>query len=576
MGIVTDLVYIITAALLGGLVAQGLKQPLIFGYILAGVIVGPYTGGITVENVTEIEMLAEIGVALLLFTLGLEFSFGEMRRLARITFLGTPIQVLLCAVMGYLIAHGLGLSQSDAIWIGTAMSLSSTMVVLKTLDARSMLSETSGRVMLAILIAQDLALVPLMLLLPQITGNEFNFSAVLEAVLKSAAFLSLMYLGGTRLIPRLFSVIARRGSRELFFLFTLTIAFGAGFLSHQLGLSFALGAFVAGMLLSETDFNHQALSDVSTLRDLFALIFFVSVGMLFDPSFFISHFSLIIALACALIASKALVTAGVMKLFGYGGATAWTVGLGISQIGEFAFVILKAGNSSGRLSSEAFSLMIAVTVVTMMATPLLFWLSSRISRRLDRDEPSTEDASAAADTLSDHVVIIGGGVVGQYVALVLTTLGRSYVVVESDHKVVTQMRDRGISVVFGDGSRGGILEAVGLERASLVVTTTTNDAILPGIIAEVKRRRADVPIVVRVEEVHEVAELSSLRVHQIVQPQLEVGIEMVRQSLLSLGVKDAEIFSVLGHLRSSAYDPIVATGSDGASRANGSKASSER
>jgi CPA2 family monovalent cation:H+ antiporter-2 len=566
MGIATDLVYIITAALIGGLVAQGLKQPLIFGYILAGVIVGPYTGGVTVENVTEIEMLAEIGVALLLFTLGLEFSFGEMKRLAWITFLGTPVQVLLCAGMGFLIAHGLGLSQSDAIWIGGAMSLSSTMVVLKTLEARSMLSETSGRVMLAILIAQDLALVPLMLLLPQITGNEFNFSAVLQAGLKSAAFLAFMYIGGTRFVPRLFSVIARRGSRELFFLSTLTIAFGAGFLSHELGLSFALGAFVAGMLLSETDFNHQALSDVSTLRDLFALIFFVSVGMLFDPSFFISHFNVIVALACALIVSKGLVTAGVMKLFGYGGATAWTVGLGISQIGEFAFVILKAGNGSGRLSTEAFSLMIAVTVVTMMATPLLFWLASRISQLMDREEPVTEDVSATAGSLSDHVVIIGGGVVGQYVALVLTTLGRSYVVVESDHKVVTQMRDRGMSVVFGDGSRGGILEAVGLDRASLVVTTTTNDAILPEIIAEVKRRRADIPIVVRVEEVHEVAEVATLRVRQIVQPQLEVGIEMVRQSLLSLGVNEAEIFGVLGHLRSSGYDPIVATGSEGASR----------
>ena len=555
MGIASDLVYIVVAALLGGLLAHVLRQPLVFGYMLAGVVVGPYTGGVTVKNIHDIEMLAEIGVALLLFTLGLEFSFGELRRMWRLAILVTPFQILLCALMGYLISVTLGLSPTDAMWIGAAISLSSTMIVLKTLSARDALESSGGRTMLAILIAQDVALIPIILLLPQLTAESVSFIPILVASAKSGLFLIIMYVAGVYLFPRLFNLISRQGSRELFFLSTLAVAFGGGFLAHQLGLSFALGAFIAGMLLSETDFNHQALSDVSTLRDLFALIFFASVGMLFDPMFFASHVKTVLVLTLAIVTAKSTLLYGVMRVFGYPNGLSWTVGLGLAQVGEFAFVLAKIGRHSDNLSPEAFSLVIAVTVLSMLATPALFLFGDLIARRA-KGEVIADSVMEVASPVGqkEHVIIIGGGVVGRYVARVLRSFEMPHTVIEIDYKTTTQMRDDGISVIFGDATRPTILEAAGLREARLVVITTTNDKILPSIISEIQALRKDVAIVVRVEEVEDIDTLSTLTVNGIVQPQLEVGLEMVRQALLSLDVTEERMFSLLDQLRSERYE----------------------
>jgi len=562
MGIASDIIAIVIAALLGGLVAHLLRQPLIFGYILAGILVGPHTVGVTVRNIQEIERLAEIGVALLLFTLGLEFSFSELKRLARIAFVAAPLQIAVCLSAGYGLAVLLGVPSSDAIWFGGAITLSSTMVVLKTLSARNAVDSAAGRVMLGILIAQDLAVVPLMLLLPQLAGDVVNIQAIALAALKSLLFLLVMYVAGTRLIPRIFGLIAAFGSRELLFLSTLAAAFGAGVLSHELGLSFALGAFVAGMLLSETDFNHQALSDVSSLRDLFALIFFVSVGMLFDPQFFIENFGMIMLLVGTVLICKVLIVGGAVRLVGYEAPTSVLAALGLSQIGEFAFVLLKEGVASGTLSNTTFSLMIAVTVVTMILTPGLFWVGDRLALLVARGPQGLPSLPDGMQRLSEHVVIVGGGLVGQYAARVLATLERPYVVIESDHKVVMSMRDRNERVIFGDATQRTILEAAGLAGASLVVVTTKQDSMLPALVGEVRSLRLDVPIVVRVEDVEETRNLSLLRIDEVVQPQLEVGLEMVRQSLLALHVDESQIIPLLGQLRAERYEPKGGSGSE--------------
>jgi CPA2 family monovalent cation:H+ antiporter-2 len=556
MGIASDLVLIIIAALLGGLLAHLLRQPLLFGYMLAGIAVGPHTGGITVQNTHDIEMLAEIGVALLLFTLGLEFSLGELRRVWRIALLTTPLQILVCGVAGYLISRFVGLSASDSIWIGAAISLSSTMIVLKTLSSRDALESGSGRVMLAILIAQDVALIPIMLLIPQITSDAISLSPVAAAIGKSLLFIAVMYVTGVYALPRLFHFISRQGSRELLFLSTLTIALGAGYFAHEMGLSFALGTFIAGMLLSETEFSHQALSDVSTLRDLFALIFFVSVGMLFDPRFFFDHFSTIALLTLAVITCKSLMIAGTLRIFRYNLFFSATVGLGLAQVGEFAFLIAKTGSLSSTLSTESFSLIIAITLLSMVATPTLFWLGDRLwNAQSDTLFQSSMPVVSTESplTLSEHVIIIGGGVVGQYVAQVLRSVRIQYIVVENDYKTVLSMRDSAIRVLFGDASHPVILEAAGLAQARLVVITTTQDELLPQMVDEIKKTRADVPIVVRVEEVEDISTLSSLSVTEIVQPQLEVGLEMVRQSLLSLRIDEETVSSHLSQLRAERY-----------------------
>jgi CPA2 family monovalent cation:H+ antiporter-2 len=447
------------------------------------------------------------------------------------------------------------MSATDALWIGGAISLSSTMVVLKTLSAGDAIDSREGRIMLGILIAQDLAVVPLMLVLPQLAREQVDYAGIAWAVGKSLAFLGVMYVAGTRLLPRIFTAIANQGSRELFFLATLGFAFGAGFISHQMELSFALGAFVAGMLLSETDFNHQALSDVSHLRDLFAVIFFVSVGMLFDPSFFVSHFGVILALVGALLLVKAVVISCLLIVFGYSSLTAFGVGVGLAQIGEFAFVVVNVGRENGDFSSDAYSLIIAVTVVSMVMTPTLFVLSGWLKKRLlARGTEPVLPWDPPAISCSEHVVIVGAGVVGRYVSQVLSSLGRPFVVIESDYKIAQRLRNRDISVVFGDATKRSILDAARIHKSSLVVITSTNDQILPGIVSEVKRIRSDLPVVVRVEDVEDVQTLSSLSVQEIVQPQFEVGLEMVRQALLALKVEESQIFTLLGQLRADRYE----------------------
>lgn len=386
MGIASDLIYIVLAALVGGLVAHALRQPLIFGYILAGVIVGPYTGGVTVHQIEDIKMLAEIGIALLLFAIGLEFSLTDLRRLAKISFIATPIQVVVSSVCGYMLALAAGMSSQDAIWFGSAISLSSTMVVIKLLEARKMLDTATGRVGVAVLVAQDLAVVPIMLIVPQLTQKSVGVEALLLALGKAALFLALILVAGHRLLPRFFRFIARLNSRELLFLATLGVLFGAGAAFHEMGFSFPLGAFVAGMLLSETDFRHQALSDVAGLRDLFALIFFASVGMLFDPQFFIEHASTIVLLAGGVVALKALIIATVVRLCGQPLGQGLTIGVGLAQVGEFAFVIGGAGTALGLLSVQAFSLLLSVALLSMIATPALLALANYAIRRIGLTE----------------------------------------------------------------------------------------------------------------------------------------------------------------------------------------------
>lgn len=551
MGIVTDLVYIVLAALAGGILAHLLRQPLIFGYILAGVIVGPHTGGFTVERIHDIEMLAEIGVALLLFTLGLEFSFGELKRFARITLLGTPLQMALCVGFGFALSRVVGLSFSDSLWIGAAISLSSTMVVLKTLTARSALESDAGRLMLGMLIAQDLAVIPLVLVLPQLSGDEINYELLVHAAGKSIAFLLSMYFAGTRFFPWAFARVARWGSQELFFLSTLAVALGTGFLSHYLGLSFALGAFVAGMLLSETDFNHQALSDIVHLRDLFALIFFVSVGMLFDPRFLLNNAMTVALLLSAIIVAKAAITAFVVRLFGYSWQLASTVGFGLSQVGEFAFVIVNTGSRSGALSQYSYSLMIATTVLSMIVTPAVFSAGALMARSPARNRLTDEDreGETSVNHLEDHLVIIGGGAVGQFVAHTLGTLRIPYVILEHDYRRVTRLRDRGLNVIFGDASRHEVLLSARVREAKILLIAIRNDELLPRIASAARKVSSSVPVVMRVEDYEGVRSLANDDLFSYVHPQLSTGLEFVREALVVFQRSDLDIERTLEALR---------------------------
>ncbi|MEJ2152331.1 MAG: cation:proton antiporter, partial [Gemmatimonadota bacterium] len=348
MGIAADLVLIVVAGVVGGLVAHRLGQPLLVGYILAGIAVGPHTAGPTVVEIHDIELLAEIGVALLLFALGLELRFGDLIRVRRLALIGGPIQILLTGALGALFAENvLGWERTPAIWMGAMVSLSSTMVVLKLLLSTGKADAIAGRAMIGLLVVQDLAVAPMLIVLPRLGDMGTAFGDVAFTFLRAGLFLVAMIFIGTRLIPFVLRRIVRWESRELFMISIVALGVGVGYGTYLFGLSFAFGSFVAGMVMSESEFSHQALGDIVPLRDVFGLLFFASAGMLFDPRYLLADPVVVAAAIVFVVVVKAGVCGSLAWLFGRRGVEPWIVGLGLAQMGEFSFLMARTGVSSG-------------------------------------------------------------------------------------------------------------------------------------------------------------------------------------------------------------------------------------
>ena len=476
MGIATDIILLVVAAFFSGLLMQRLGQPLILGYILAGVILGPHTGGLTVSKIHDIELLAEIGVALLLFALGLEFSLKDLKPVKKVALIGTPIQITLTIGLGLGIGQLLGWDWKQSLWFGALISLSSTMVILKTLMSQGWLGTLSSKVMIGMLIVQDLAVVPMMIILPQMNNPTVGLQALGYAALKAAIFIIGMILLGTRMLPRLMTYIAKLGSRELFLLAITAIGLGVGYVTYLVGLSFAFGAFVAGMVLNGSDYGHQALSDVIPLRDLFGLLFFASVGMLLDPVFLMNHLGQVLVLVLVVSVGKGCIFVVLSRVFKYGNVVPLAVGLGLFQIGEFAFVLARVGVSTHSISIDLYSLILTVAVLTMVLTPLVSSQTARLyalKKRWLRHEPLVS-VNFPETGLRNHVVIAGGGRVGYQIAKVLKRLGLPFVIIEIDQRRVEQAKIDGMPVVYGDASHEIVLEAAGVGFAYHTTSTDTD------------------------------------------------------------------------------------------------------
>lgn len=566
MGIAADIALILVAALAGGYVAQRLGQPLILGYIVAGVLVGPHTGGPTVSDVHEVELLAEIGVALLLFTLGIEFNLARLARVRGVAFLGTPIQIALSMLLGWSLGRLLGWSSYSALWLGAMAALSSTMVTLKTLSAQGTLGTLASRVMIGMLIVQDLAVVPLMIVLPELDNLQSGLPVLGWAVLRAGLFLAAMVLVGTRIIPVVLKGIASWGSRELFLIAVMALGLGVGYATYLAGLSFAFGAFVAGMVLSESDYGHQALSDVVPLRDVFGMLFFVSVGMLLDVRFVLAHLHQILLLVVAIGVGKALIFTGVTRAFGYRGDIPLAVGLGLFQVGEFAFVLARVGLAAGALSVEQSNLVLATTLATMLLTPWVSSLSAPAYSLFQRWRPSPSPVlpAHAEHELHDHIIIAGYGRVGRYIANLLTRLDRAYIVIERDQGRLDALKAACVPVIYGDAASPVVLEAAGLQRARLLLVAVSAAIDVEGIVRQARQLNPQLHIVARATRLGQLEALRSLGIHEVVQPEFEAGLEMVRQALLHFSVPPLEIERLSDEVRGEYYRPIETLGASAA------------
>ncbi|PLX94808.1 MAG: portal protein [Desulfuromonas sp.] len=553
MGIAADIVVIVVAALFGGLVAQRLKQPLMLGYIIVGVLIGPLTG--RVSDVHEIEKLAEIGVALLLFALGLEFSLKELRPVRDVALIGTPLQIVLTIAYGYGVGRFLGWETVPALWLGGVASLSSTMVILKTLMNQGRMGTLSSRVMIGILIVQDLAVVPLLILLPQLSDPASGLPILGMAAVKSAIFLTVMILLGTRLLPKLLALIASWNSRELFLVSVAAIGLGVGYATYLVGLSFAFGAFVAGMVLSESDFGHQALSDIIPLRDLFGLLFFTSVGMLLDPVFFMGNWQQILLLVLLIGLGKGVLLGILTRLFGYRNVVPLAVGLGMFQIGEFSFVLAQLGHHSGALNDAIYATILSTTIVSMLITPAVSGLTAPLYARFRRlwNREAVQTINLPGYGLSGHIVVAGGGRVGQHIARVLKQLDVPFVIVEQGHLRMEECKAAGFPTIYGDASQEVVLEAAHIEQAQQLLVTLPQIDAARSIVERVRRLHPALHIVVRAEGGEQMGALYEQGAYMVILPELEAGLEIARQALLQLKMPVSMIQSYTDTVRREMY-----------------------
>jgi CPA2 family monovalent cation:H+ antiporter-2 len=534
LGIAADFVLIVLAGLLGGLAARALRLPLLVGYVAAGVLIGPYTAGPTVAQIHDIELLAEIGVALLLFSNGLEVAFRDLLPVRRVALAGGAVQILLTGAAGaWAGMAALGMQTAESIWFGAIISLSSTAVVLKTLTISGMTATLASRVTIGLLVAQDLAVVPMLIVLPQLGSFDRLAAKLLSALGLAAVFLGLVVVLGTRLLPWLLKCVLAWGSRELFLVAVVAIGVGVGYATQLAGLSFALGAFVAGLILSESEFSHQALSDVVPVRDIFGLLFFVSVGMLLDPSYALAHAGRVAVAVVLIVLGKAIILGGVARAFGYVNMAPWIVGLGLAQIGEFSFVLARGGLGLGALSRATYDLVLTSTILTMALSPLVSAMALPLGRAWRRRRPSRGPAPASplGEIPEDHAIIAGYGRTGKAAAWALHAAGIPLLVIELDHSIYADAVAEGLDGIWGDATSGEILHAAGVGRARVLVVTLPGQANVRLAVERARRLNPQLAVVARASGSEDLAVLMRLGATAVVQPEFEGGLEMVRHAL---------------------------------------------
>ncbi|MDB5073903.1 MAG: putative monovalent cation:proton antiporter family [Chloroflexi bacterium] len=560
----------LTLALVGGALAVRLRQSPLIGYLLAGIIIGPFTPGF-VGDTHRIASLAGVGIIFLMFTLGVEFSLEELARVRRIALLGTALQLIGTGALGAVLGLLLGWSGSAAIYLGALVALSSTVVIIKTLQARGEVDSTHGRVLLGMLIVQDLAAVALLVILPALTSNAGSLLPTLALALgKSILFIGGTLVLGKRVVPWLVHAVARLASEELFILAVAALALGAALGATALGLSTALGAFLAGLLVGTSDVEHRAMAEIIPLRDLFSSLFFVSVGMLIDPSYVATHPLLVIGVAAAVLLLKSVIATAVVLLptFHLSSKTALFVGLALAQIGEFSFVLARQGVDQHVLSASQYSLILTTSVLTLILTPSLFWVVPRLDLALARVpgvgpvfRPRVVDmfsGQETADGWQDHVIVVGCGQVGSRVALALHAQGMPVVGIDQDLTSVEALRAQGVPILYGDASYRAVLEAAQPERARALVVALPDFGAARVVVLNARIARPDINIVVRARDPRTAALLRQAGAHEAVEPELEGGLELLRITLGSLSVSTGEQERVLAHARADAQTAVAA------------------
>ncbi len=538
-----DLLVLLAASVPIAFIFHRLRLPTIVGFMITGVLIGPHGLGL-IRDAEAIEVLAEIGVALLLFTIGLEFSLRRMLEMRRLALLGGGLQVILTTLLVTGIAYLLGRPVNEAVFFGFLFALSSTAIVLKSYIDRAEIDAPHGRAGVGILLFQDLSIVPMMLMVPILSGREGTSAAKITITLgiAVAAIATIIFTART-VVPYLLYHIVRLRSPEVFIISVVLLSLGTSWLTAQAGLSLAIGAFIAGIVLSESEYSHQIVADILPFRDVFNSLFFMSIGMLLSVSVLGADVVTVLAWVAALTVGKALLVMAVMRLIGNSLRVSTMTALGLAQVGEFSFILAKAGLTQGLLSEPDYQRFLAASILSMIATPFLIRAAPRIGYALQSVfapgsllEPTVTGFDPEEPDMRGHVIIVGYGLNGRNLAKVLRSTGVPYLVMELNAEAVREAHAQGERIIYGDATRKEVLHHIRLEYARILVLAISDPIASRHTVWLARQMNPDIHIIARTRYVAEISDLRELGADEVIPEEFETSIEIFSRVLREYGI----------------------------------------
>ena len=546
-----DLAYVFVAAVLGGSLAWLARQPLILGYVLGGLLISPVTPGPAVTDIHTFELFAEIGVVLLMFSLGIEFSLKDLMGVKWIALVGGPLGILLATAMGIVVGSLLGWSPVKGAVIGMVVSPASTMVLARLLMDRGELHSRHGRIMIGITLVEDLAAVVLIILIPALGALQGDRAlAVAKALLTAAAILVPFFYLASRILPQVLGRVARTRNDELLLLVTLAVGLGAAAVTQAVGLSLALGAFLAGLLINQSDYAHEMLARMLSLRDAFVALFFVTIGVLIDLRVVVNNLPLLVLIVGLVIIGQWAIWTVVTRLFGQSLSTALLVGVGLAQIGEFSFILVRVARQAGHVGADVYSATLAASLVTILINAVLVRLVPRWigpARFDERTAPALGLPSSRP--LEGHVVVCGFGRVGSAIGEALETFGVPYIAIESDPDIVKSLRARNVPAVFGDAAQRVILAAAQTNTAALVILAIPENDRARQAVRRIRAFNPTVQILARVYDLAWRARLMEAGAAEVIQPEEEAASTLIRHALERLSLPRERVLAYLNRYR---------------------------
>jgi CPA2 family monovalent cation:H+ antiporter-2 len=539
-----DLAVVFLAAVAGGVLARIAGQPLILGYVLGGIAIGPFTPGLTISGSHTFDLFAEIGVILLMFSIGLEFSVKDLMRVKWVALVGAPLGILLSIGLANIVGILIGWSTIQSIVIGAVTSMASTMVLARLLVDRGELRTKQGRVMIGITLVEDVAVVAMTVLMPAL--GEFDSGRLLvigQALAKALLILVPVGYLGTKVIPPIMTHVARTQNQELFLLVTLAISLGTAAVTQRIGLSLALGAFLAGLIISASEYGHETLARLLSLRDAFVALFFVTIGILIDPRVIIENLPLLTTMIGLIVAGMFLIWTTIVRLFGYSWTTAFLVGIGLTQIGEFSFVLVQVAKGAGLVGREVYNATLAASVITILLNAALVryvpgWL---IPRRLAHEKHDMAHGISEGEPLRQHVVLCGFGRVGSSLGKALEAFSLPYVVIDRDPDIIRRLQSRSIACLYGDASHRELLMKAGAADASLIIVALPEIEPAALTVRRIRDLNPKVAILARAHGLAEAERLGVVGASEVIQPEVEASATLIRHALAWFGVPKERI-----------------------------------